>query len=306
VTIAQINPRLGWTLDVSDLLRYSSVRALAANKALPQAASSERVIVRMSSSGSRTPIIFIHPMTGLVFAYSKLVHHLGNDRGCYGIQSPIYMESSVPDSIEGIAELYADLIVDELGEADFHLVGWSAGGTIALELAKLAPVKGLGLQKLVLVDSFLWNALPHGNDSPLWTTEQGVLGEFHDNVLAQVPHAGDDRTMPADGDPTAVFQELSAAVFGVDADRAGDAGIQFVQRLYHVYRANYRAVSAYRPVPVEAAALLLLGAENDTLEAWRTVMRGGLTVDPLGGDHYGLLREPEAAKIAAQIDAYCQ
>src|SRR5689334_5564975 len=60
VTIEQINQRLGWKLDMSDLLRYPSVRALAANKATPQMANTERALVRMRTGGSRTPIIFIH------------------------------------------------------------------------------------------------------------------------------------------------------------------------------------------------------------------------------------------------------
>lgn len=306
VTIEQINQRLGWNLDLSDLLRHSSVRALTANKALPQAANPERAIVRMRSSGSRTPIVFVHPMTGLVFAYSKLAHHLGNDRGCYGLQSPLFMAQSVPDSVEGMADLYADLIADEFGDGEFHLVGWSAGGTIALELAKLAPARGLGLRKLVFVDSFLWNALPVGNASPLGTTEPAILDEFYDNVLAQVPHAPGERATPQAGDHAAVFQALAAAMFGADGQGGGASGMQFVQRLYDAYRTNYRAVGTYRPTPVPVEALLLIGAENDTLEAWRSVMRGGLMVEPLDDDHFGLLREPEATKIAARIEAYCQ
>jgi thioesterase domain-containing protein/acyl carrier protein len=306
VTIEQINQRLGWNLELGDLLRYSSVRALATNKTVPQVANTERAIVRMRSAGSRTPIVFIHPMTGLVFAYSKLAHHLGNDRGCYGIQSPLFMDSSVPDSIEGLAERYADLLADELGEDTFHIVSWSAGGTIALELAKIAPARGLGLGKLVLIDSFLWNALPQGNASPLWTTEQGMLQEFHENVLAQIPHGQHQGAVESGGDSDRVFRELSAAMFGADSQRGVDAGMQFIKRLYDAYRATYRAVGAYHPTPVSTQALLLLGAQNDTLEAWRSVIRGGLTVELLDDDHFGLLREPEAAKIAARIEAYCQ
>jgi thioesterase domain-containing protein len=300
VTIEQVNQRLGWNLDLGDLLRYPSVRELVANKALPQAASAERAIVRMRNAGSRTPIIFVHPMTGLVFAYSKLAHHLGDDRACFGIQSPMYMASSVPGSIEGLAEVYADLIADELGEEPFHLVGWSAGGTIALELAKHLSTRGLALGKLVFIDSFLWNALPVGNASPLATTEQATLAEFYDNVLAQVPHARADRTMPVGYNATEVFHELSVAMFG------GDAGVQFVQRLYDTYRATYRAVGAYHPTPIPGEALLLLGADNDTLDAWRSVMPSGLTVERLDDDHFGLLREPEASKIAARIEAFCR
>jgi len=312
VAIEQVNQRLGWKLNLSDLLRYPSVRALAANKALLQAANTERTIVRMSNRGARTPILFIHPVGGLVFAYAKLVHHLGNDRGCYGIQSPILSSSTElgasgvpggptgPDTIEAIAEQYADLIADEFGEDDFHLVGWSAGGVIAAEVARLASGRGLGLQKLVLIDSYVWMTLPFD------ASEDATLREFRADLLAQIaPHAHDDRTAPLHASPAVLFRELAAALFGAEAQRAGDFGAQFVQRLYAAYRVSFRALAAYRPTPGPVAALLLHAEDNDTLETWRSVLRGALTTELVGGGHYGLLGEPDAATIAAKIEAYC-
>ena len=78
----------------------------------------------------------------------KLVHHLRHDRGCYGLQSPILTGATMPATLDELADVYADLIADEFGEDEFHLVGWSAGGVIAFELARRAAAKGLGLQKL--------------------------------------------------------------------------------------------------------------------------------------------------------------
>src|SRR5438445_7427502 len=79
LTIEQINQRLGWRLNMGDILTHRTIRDLTANKTLLQAANTERVILRMSNRGTRTPIIFIHPVSGLIFAYVKLVQFLSDD-----------------------------------------------------------------------------------------------------------------------------------------------------------------------------------------------------------------------------------
>jgi len=301
VTIEQINQRLGWKLNFSDLLRHPNIRELTSQRGAPQAAHPERAIVRMSNRGGETPMIFIHPVSGLLFAYSKLVHHLRQDRGCYGLQSPILTGASVPSTLEDLAEVYADLIADEFGEDEFHLVGWSAGGVIAFELAKLASAKSLGLQKLVLIDSYIRNA------GPSEATEETTLGAFRDDMLAQVLlDARDEATPPLRDDPAAVFADVATALFGAEAQRAGDASTEFVTRLYAAYRASFGALTAYRPVPAAVDALLLHTRANCTLEAWRGVMQGELTIAALDCDHYGLLREHDVATIATQIQTYCQ
>lgn len=304
VTIEQISQRLGWKLNFSDLLRHPTIRDLTTHRGALQAAHPERAIVRMSNRGGETPMIFIHPVSGILFAYSKLVHHLRQDRGCYGLQSPVLTGAGVPPSIEALAEVYAELIADEFGEDEFHLVGWSAGGVIAFEIARLAAAKGLGLQRLVLVDSHL----PGGaSTAPTPATEAATLRAFRDDMLAQVfPDAGGEATAPLQGDPATVFADVAAALFGAEAQRASDASTEFVTRLYDSYRASFSALTAYRPAPAAVGALLLHAGDNHTVDAWRGAMQGELQVAALGCDHYGLLREPHAAAIAIQIHAYCQ
>src|SRR3546814_8898308 len=62
----------------------------------------------MSVKGRQTACIFIHPVGGLIFAYSKLVKNLGHNRSCYGIQSLALAGLEAPKSIEQMAEAYSD------------------------------------------------------------------------------------------------------------------------------------------------------------------------------------------------------
>ncbi|MFC7310686.1 alpha/beta fold hydrolase [Streptomyces monticola] len=296
VTVEQINQRLGWELNMGDMLRHRTVANLVAHKTLPQAANPHRVLVRMSNRGSRTPLVFVHPVTGLLFGYTKLVRHLGEDRACHGIQSPALTDSAAPaaDTVRAIAESYVDLIEDELGEDDFHLAGWSAGAVIALEVARLATERDLGVRRLVVLDGYIWD------EPPIDTDDAALLAEFRADLLTQVsPDAPDATVGGPDARTDAVYRELSTALFG----SAVESGTEFVARLHSAYRTNVRALTAYRPEPADVDALLLHTAQNYTRDTWIDVL-GNPAVEVLDGDHYGLLRGPEAEKIAARIAAF--
>lgn len=300
VTIEQINQRLGWSLNMGDLIAHPSAGELAANKALRQAANTERVMLRLSNRGTKTPIVLVHPGLGIIASYARLVGELGQDRGCYAIQSPIFTDTADRtglDTVEGTAQRYLNLIEDEFGDDEFHLLGACGGGSIALEIARLAGEHGFGLRKLVILDSYIFH------DPPADMNEDHVLGEFRAGVLELVSvDVWDEVNSRIETDREAVFRELSAALFG--ADGQDEAGARFMARLYEAFRANYLALKEYRPKPVAADALVLHSAQNYTLDTWREVIQGEQVIKQIDPETYGFPWDVEAAWVAAQIEAF--
>jgi thioesterase domain-containing protein/acyl carrier protein len=299
VTLDQIKQRLGWKLNLGEFMRLPTIGELATSRPIPQLSNDERTIVRLSNRGARIPIVFIHPLAGLVFSYAKLVRWLGRDRGCYGLQSPVVVDSTMPDTVEGIADLYADLLCEEFGEDELQLVGWSSGGVIAFEIAKLAADKQLHLKRLVLIDS----ALP---DDPAGEPSDGrILAEFQADLLAQIQQSSRPSEVGAAALPPAdVFADLAAAIFGEHADQ--DAGAKNVAQLHRAYRSCAHALARYRPAPAPIAALLLHSSENRSVKLWQQMLGDQLTVASMSCDHYGLCRgEADAERIAEQISDYC-
>ncbi|WP_371669345.1 alpha/beta fold hydrolase [Streptomyces sp. NBC_00289] len=302
VTIEQINQRLGWSLNMGDLLRFRTIEGLTSNKAQPQAANGERAVIRMSNQGSRTPIVFLHPGTGMVDGYARLVRLMGADRGCYGLQSPLLMTGgnrAVPDTMEGIAELYADLLEDEFGEDEFHLVGSCAGGAIALELVRLAEERGLGLRRTVVIDGYL-DVRSTGEPDP-----QELLAQYRDDIIRLSGTSGVfQEVKPDDLDEHTAIRDVSAAIFGAAKadDRAANA---FARRIYEAYRLIARALTVYRPEPVDADLLMLLAKDNFTLGDWRSVVRGELTAEVMDSDSYGMnLCLTDAETLVARIEDF--
>ncbi|MFE3071904.1 alpha/beta fold hydrolase [Streptomyces sp. NPDC059247] len=301
VVVEQINQRLGWRINMGDLLRFQTIAGLAAEKAQPQAANSERALIRMSDGGDGTPLVFVHAGHGMVDGYGRLVRELGTGRPCYGLQSPLLTEGAenVPDSIQGLAEHYADLLQDEFGDDEFHLLGSCAGGAICVELGRIAADRGLGVGRTVVVDGYL------EPDSTAPMSEAELLVDFYDGLLRM---SGTTDQYPAmtseDVDLERVLRYSAAAMFGTDLgyDERAEA---FCRRLYASFLATAHALSSYRPEPADVDLLMLFAKDNDTLGQWRSVITGELTAEVLRSDFYGQrLCIEEAAYVAARTVDY--
>src|SRR6185295_1960834 len=86
-------------------------------------------------------------------------------------------------------------------------------------------------------------------------------------------------------------------------------GLEQVESLVNTYKANARAARAYEPRPYGGRVTLLKaasgtagGAEEDT-HGWGEYAAGGLLVQEIPGDHYGIMREPNVRVLSERLKA---
>ncbi|HRC56830.1 MAG TPA: alpha/beta fold hydrolase, partial [Kofleriaceae bacterium] len=253
VTIEQIKQRLGWRLNLGELMRLPSIRALAASRATPQLANDERPLVRLSNRGDLPPLVLLHPETGLASAYGKLVRWLGRGRGCYAVQSPLFSGEELPPTIEQQAELYAELLYEEFADEEIHLAGWSGGAALAYELARIGPARQLGVSKLVLIDP----PPPAAPEPP----RELLLARFAEQLAAQ---SGRDQRQGLGAGESDVAS-LVPWVFGAGVELS--AGSAALGAALETYRTCTSALARYTvgdaPDALDVPALLLHGAATE-------------------------------------------
>ncbi|MGK6317380.1 thioesterase domain-containing protein, partial [Neorhizobium sp. DT-125] len=101
------------------------------------------------------PVFCIHPGFGLVTDYRLLAEAAGRDFAVYGIESPIHGDArwTVP-SMAGLARHYLETIRTVQPNGPYRLIGWSFGGWIALEIARLIEASSDGSVSFVgLIDT---------------------------------------------------------------------------------------------------------------------------------------------------------
>jgi candicidin polyketide synthase FscC len=106
----------------------------------------------------------------------------------------------LPATVRALAEWQADAVVAQVGDRPFVLVGRSAGGWVAHEVAACLEERGIKPAALVLIDTYANVDDPYAADSsPFLTMAQGMLER--DGQFTVV----DDRSLTAMGGYTRVF-----------------------------------------------------------------------------------------------------
>ena len=109
----------------------------------------EEVLQTLQPNGERTPIFFVHGLTGYAAGtYRHLPEHLGDDQPVYGIRQP----NAVVDSVEELAVLYIDAIRTVQRKGPFRLAGYCFGGMVAYEIARQLEQAGQITEQLVIFD----------------------------------------------------------------------------------------------------------------------------------------------------------
>jgi thioesterase domain-containing protein/malonyl CoA-acyl carrier protein transacylase/ketosteroid isomerase-like protein/SAM-dependent methyltransferase len=110
-------------------------------------------LLPLRASGTKRPFFCVHPIGGGALCYEPLVKALDPERPFFGIQAPMLEDSAAcPSSIEELAALYVDAVQRAQPKGPYLVGGWSFGGVIAIEMARLLQRDGKAVAQLVLLD----------------------------------------------------------------------------------------------------------------------------------------------------------
>jgi thioesterase domain-containing protein len=274
--------------------------ALTAATSTEDDAGAESCLVPIQIGGERRPLFCIHPGGGTVFCYLELARHLPNDQPVYGLQAQGIDGLLAPHgSVKEMACHYVELIRTIQPHGPYQLCGWSSGGIIAYEMARLLEAQGVAIGRLLLIDT----GLP---------TPGNELGEDDLNsvLLAMFPGESQERIERMRQLPP----EEQLAYFREQAERAQQvvAGIDdtFLHYAYEVFKAGAQAMLQYRPASFSGKVVLVRGnpdatpLHKDPLLGWGAWVDGGVEVRPIAGDHITMLQSPTVERLAAIIESY--
>lgn len=146
----ELSERAGWEVAPAELLAGPATVAGIAGLLRPRLETPVSGPVRvLREGGSRPPLFLIHPAGGSTTVYRALVRLLGDDQPCYGLE-----RLPGPDAVPERAAAYARLVRETRPDGPWLLGGWSYGGVVAQETARLLAADG-SVPALILIDSVL-------------------------------------------------------------------------------------------------------------------------------------------------------
>jgi len=240
----------------------------AVSPALPSAPAT---LVPLWTRGEGTPLFCVHPAGGEVTGFRALASPELR-RPLYALQAPP-LDDNTAQSIEFLAAEYLAAIRMVRPVGPYLLLGWSMGGVVALEMARLLDRESERTDMLFLVESYLADQLPEIDESPV-----------------DEPPAG--RLTHADGVPA-----LSA-----------DERIRLARRR-RTNAAHLLAARAYRPAPYAGPVTLVQASDQNpefldrAAEAWSQICgKSMINRHVLQGGHLTLFQPPYVDELVRIIE----
>jgi amino acid adenylation domain-containing protein len=297
--VARLRADLGVDLGVSEVFLAPTPRALAVRieSTDPQTgdAAPGELVVELAGTDAEPPLFLVHAVGGTVHGYLPLAERLGGRFHVYGIEAAGQVEGSQPaESMEAMAARYVDEIRSVQPDGPYHLGGWSMGGLVAFETAVLLEAVGQQVETVVLLDApfAIPAADPDRNDAEL-------AADYVADAARTTGLPADE--LPVRGTPVAEQLQWLAGRFG-EAGAEPDAELQ---RRFDLFRSHRRLMDGYRPTAAVRADAVVVGAArsfNVSHQAqWPAAFEGRVAQTSFDSDHYGFLRPPLVADVAAYV-----
>nr|VFK79808.1 MAG: hydroxymethylglutaryl-CoA synthase [Candidatus Kentron sp. SD] len=196
-------------------------------------------------ASAKPPLFCIHPIGGGIFCYRELADCLGKDQPMYGIQSVGFEGKEAPlTDIGTMAVRYVEEITRAWPEGPYHLYGWSFGGIVAFETARLLRSDNREVALVALGDS----PTPSQYGNRLKGLEEKDREELMLRILIRENEGSKRLSFSKLDDPTLVADHLTFL-----RERIGS---EVLDGLIRIYQANSHALLSYRPSPREGAPLV--------------------------------------------------
>ncbi|WP_193161094.1 non-ribosomal peptide synthetase [Microbulbifer hainanensis] len=302
--IARIKHRFTIDLPLATLLANPTIRRLAPHiEGKIGVQSATRHLQAFNRDGSQAPLVLVPGVVGTAFTYRSLPDTLG-------AQQPIYVidllaadsAENFPDTIEGMADLYEEEILEACGDSPIILGGFSFGALIAFELARRLRRKGVPVPLLVSFDGFA-PGYPYYLPTPeriLAHTREFLSRDFRGRLEYLK-----DRSVRL---KRRVLNWLGRAEEVSDAVPKHE----LQAHMNKVRNVQIHAGKTYRPQGAEKdLALLLIRAEetpywvgmkmDDPLHGWRRYIGGPISLITFPGDHMQIWDEENRQLVTSAI-----
>ncbi|WUR12334.1 non-ribosomal peptide synthetase [[Empedobacter] haloabium] len=262
-------------------------------------------LVTLRKRGSKAPLFLVHPGEGEIGYARNLAPHIASDVPLYGFAATGLLSGEAPlTSIEEIASRYVRAMRSVQPEGPYRIAGWSAGGTIAYEMARqlLGVDQQVGFIGLLDTD-FSYDHLfarTDGEEDLAFDEINSLLGYLPPRLPAEV--SGEVRLLAQSRDFDALLARMHAHDF---IPKGVDGGI--LQRHLALRHALAVALYRYQPqrLPIGVTLFSASGESRvDPTIGWRAHHAADLLhLIPVSGTHYTIVEEPNVIELGKAISA---
>lgn len=252
-----------------------------------------RSLVRLRPGDTSGPSLYcFHPLGGSIARYADLVDILDDEQAVYGIQSVGLAAGCEPDqTIEEMSLRYAEEIAAHAPTGPVVLLGYSLGGTLALETARQLRGRLTHDPRLVLIDV-----------TPEFAAMEASLTAYDALANSALGLGLDVKPLAGMSREDALLAIRSAAAQKGALPRS--FSLERLRKFAEVCEVNDRAASAYRPSYLPTDLVLFRSSAGYGLPydlGWSRYVNDVLTYT-LDGDHHEIMETEGLTIIARRLE----
>lgn len=260
---------------------------------------SSNIVVPMQPEGNKPPIFAVPGGPGNVLAFMPLCLALGNKQPFYGLQ-PVGLDGGAPPSgsMEAAARSNIDAMKAIQAEGPYTLIGYSNGGVVAYEMARILLEQNEKLASLTLLDSVCPTL--RVNDLVEETVEVG--NNFMKTLGVNLGLDAERLRQVPEGERCEYLYEAMTAK-GLDITKE-----QFFSS-YAVAEASDRACRTYKPTKLPGRIEVSLFRATEAYEdlpddyGWNQLLLNPIRIFRINADHFTIMNEDSAGEIVKNIFA---
>jgi amino acid adenylation domain-containing protein len=312
--MADIRKEFDYVLPITTLFQNRTLEDLATFLRREKKFTVQPALVPIQTRGAKRPIFLVYPAGTM--CYYELSTQLASDQPVYGLEEPDLgeAEGNCPP-IEIMADRYVGALQRVQPKGPYFLGGWSLGGVVAFEVARQLQDSGERVALLALIDTRA--------PVPTENTSSGA-DDFRENETITLgtlaARAGLDLSIPdVDLQMLGPEEQENLILSELKARRIVPPEVtqEYLRHLLKRLNGHARAVQNYVPRNYPDRIVLLrqtdpqpgatpedVKAQTDLTLGWQRLTSEKVVVHQVAGNHFTMMRRPQAAVLAAILAPY--
>ena len=305
--LTALEQRFGVELDMVSLYAEPTIEGLARRV---RAGGGRRagIIIPLSTSAAGPAITLVHGGSGQALAFHDLARSLAYP--VRAIASPaVALGEDPPPTVEQCAERYLGALLEVQDQGPWIIGGWSFGGLVAIEMARLLEQRGEDVAAAIIIDTLAPGAVTMAPQADAQTNLL-VLRE----ILGQVGVDIDGHEVLTQLEPADQIGYVLEQIERAEAVPPG-LGAETVRQMLRCIDAGRGAMAAYRAPTIRAPLTVVRAADDRILRelasapalppdlGWARHSLAGVEIATSPGDHLNMVFGANSAGLAAHISA---
>jgi thioesterase domain-containing protein len=295
--VAQVRNEIDFVLPLKTLFETPKVKELSSLITSYSDCNVYKPILPLRVVGDKPPLFCIHPAGGMATVFTKLANALESGRPIFGIQARGLEIGEDPfSSLSELLEAYTEAISALIPSGPLNIIGYSAGGPIAHEIACYFQDKGRDIGFVGLIDSFLPKKI---NPEDCQSKEEIIIAMAEDFGFEVKANTTREQLFKI-----ALSLAVNQGIIPIGTP------LEWVDRLLNETIAASRRLTDYNP-RIGKFDMVYFSAELDDLTpdslerrlAWKKYCRS-VVYHPIQEKHMRILDVAPSSIIAKIIDAY--